>query len=245
MPLNHRVKKTLQRCKAQNLAPDIAADWDDLYELHKLAQAVDNPLGAVSNSAVLDVPVVVHNVKLHQLSIGAFEWLSSGPFMWWRSKVKKSDVALAYALAHSREPGALCDMVDPRKSWKTIKGWLRLCGATYGELMAGCSQVLRSQEKSESKAEDERHNDYAATLAALMREYGGKADYWKWEVGSDTIAGLLKEYNMKMSLERRAELAKNGTRLPPEKDDYGVKEMVAFQNARAMYYAKLQEREAE
>ena len=239
MPLNHRVKNALLKCRAQSLAPDIAADFDDLLRLHELAERVDNPVGNVPAAAVMDLPVLVHGVSLRRMTIGAHYWLTEGPLLWFKRSVYKADMCVAYALAHSRQPETLVAMTDPRATWKTVKAWAKTVGASYGELMAGCEAALGD---SDEDSDGSGVPDYAAVLSTCMREYGNTPDFWKWEASAEFVSAMIDEHATRERLQFRREQARLGQAVPPGPNDYGVKEMREFQNCRSEYFVKLQAR---
>ena len=237
--LNPLLAKKLQDLKAKNpaLIAEIEQDWADLVELNELAENITHPS---SDADWLDAPVYIHGVALRPLSLGAYTWLDKRALKWFPADKRPfwSNVAVAYAMAYSRNPLHLRKLRDKATCKSALKAWIRKCGCTYAELLDGIQRVLVRQAAEVDDSKDSKAPEYGPVIALLCSEYGGTPDHWLWKVSTDQVGALLDEYAAKL---RREEAATNRSGHKPSNPGY-VRACKQFHMAWVAYAKKVEER---
>jgi len=214
-PLNPLLKKRLEKLEARNpaltAAIDLVADWDELQELNELARRITEPGDKSGARTWLAASKTVGNVTVHPLSLGGWLWLTELGIPLFEDRVFWQNIAVAYVMAHSRNPEKFRHVNDRESAKRILKEWVRGCGATQAELLDAIDEVCGNDD--EIDAEDggkDTDTNYGPVVALLCREYGATPDYWIWECPLGQLEALVLEYDAKCRREAAAQAKASG-----------------------------------
>jgi len=230
-----------------SLALDAIEDYDDLQHLNELAYDVSSPPQGMGVAALLDVPIMAGTVRLYRLTVGSHLWLRDVVSNWFADGSWLGSMALAFALAHAREPDSLFGLQTKGEAKRVIKRWARRCGATYDELFSATMEAIgvdpltamAAENPNASEDDEDDPADYGAMIMLLVLHFGKDKDYWLWEATPEEIAEALRQYTAKQSEERQIAAMKAGAKLPPDTNDPHVQASERYRKAFAVFAEKV------
>lgn len=129
----------------------IEATPDEIVRLHERGQRVEDPEPG-ERLALLGCPVKCGNAILYRLTVSAGIWWRELACKWWQGSDLWLTAALAYAMAHGRNPGGLpCDRTT---AFESLRAWYRGLNVAKPELDAAIAEVLRDE--SDDRADEIR-----------------------------------------------------------------------------------------
>lgn len=186
------------------------ADWDDLLDLHRLAEVVTNA-DAKGNAALLRPCVEIGGQLFHRVTIGAAEWFKRVAQLYKDDHGERYSMAFAYAFYGSRDPVALLwPYADNRKRLDArLDEWSKGLGCTPSELFDTLTDFAK-EEQTEAMPGDEaaeidddpKPADYGWVIETLCHEYGGTPEGWIWNTPRAKIDALLRERERRMRAEK-------------------------------------------
>lgn len=150
--MNPLAERIVRAIIAKRPGFDPVAAFDDIAELNRLAVEMAKAPDSKKYSAFA-TPVIVGNIKLYPLALGAELWLDRFR-SWFAGKPDGCDVAYLFALAHGHEPvlmhngfvkkyALLRELDDPESAWNAVNTWALRCTASSDECFAAAA-TLRS-----------------------------------------------------------------------------------------------------
>lgn len=249
----HLLTKQLLGELAHNGLPVVLTeDLDDLIDLDRLAHAQSEPEPTVALD-LLDIPLEVHGIRFWRLSWYAIQWYDNRALPWWRDNDGMLLIALAWAMAHARDPEPFDNMGSEKQAALIIKLWARKLRGCVDQvalvvqtLQPTTSSLKTLTHKWASKSKAKRTDSIAApyadsiVLARLKQEFGGTDADWLF-CPYDRVMGafdLLAKQDEDM---RKAEAkAKDAAIVTASK--WAVESFVAFREAAKAFKEKLEAR---
>jgi hypothetical protein len=200
--LSPLAKKALQRAKSDHgIAFDPVDDFEDILELHTLAEAVTNPTLTEDELSIITPHAYAGSLKICKPTIGAIHWYNTYAAKWFADDVEASTLSLAYAIALGRHPDKMMELGDKGKARKAVFAWSAGLDCTYDELAAALATL--SSESPEEREDDDARS-YGPIISLLVSEYGQTPDYWLWETSYDVCEALIKDYKVRKDAEAQA-----------------------------------------
>lgn len=175
---------------------------DVLWLNHVAGQCLTPELGAAS---LLDFPIEVGGVFLWPLTIGARLWYQQHAEVWFRGKEPIDTLAMAFAMAHSRQPEILSLCVSPFATKVRIFWWASGLRATVREIQAvverlisGDTELVRIKSVFHKPPADVKASEWGEAVALLCHFYQGTTpDYWLWQAGDGKVNDAIAQVAMK------------------------------------------------
>lgn len=133
------------------IPPEKVADWfvkffPDLEELNAIAKRSKRRKDAQGIIEKFDMPLMVGDIALYRLSVGALEWLEECPQRWWGADAKNPnfrllELATIYAMGHRLKEDFNLLTSEPHAR-KTIMKWAKSTKVSEDVLMIGASYLL-------------------------------------------------------------------------------------------------------
>lgn len=180
---------------------------DDLDDINLLNEATEKIANSQTEDfwPLLDRPVIVGNMTLHCLTIGAHLWMiefcqraqDEQPEMW--------NTVIAYALAHAEDLPALEKITNSATPWLRLRMWAFTVRATtrgleraFHKLLPGYGEVIEDNGSEDGQCTppnggDSTEKTYGSMIAFLTREVGATPDYWMWHESIETIGGYIED----------------------------------------------------
>jgi len=186
----------VEECKKAgvDLTPEAYAE---IWEAAKKAIAP-----GLSVPAFLQLPARVGSVTLWPITIGASLWWKECGKGYFEGE-KESDqlVALAWMLAHAREPTAFDAATSRREAAKAIRKWLwkEVRGVTLAELAVAVGDVLGwddgfdGGDLVEAGSGEGSSIDWGEYLASLCGGYHRPPEYFLWCCGAELVEELARK----------------------------------------------------
>lgn len=171
----------------------VEPDADDIVELYKACQRVDEPYRH-TNLALINMPVVVGGVPLWPLTIGASIWLDEYAFKWWSESNTLMRWALVFAFMRGRDKDVFGSLVDEKQAHRAIKNAVMRLACNEKELDDAID--ILTGVKNAPKRETENHDDpdWERVIAELEVSSGISADQWLWGKSAAYTARVYYEH---------------------------------------------------
>jgi len=209
--MNALTQKALAKAFGKGAESVPIAALDEIAALESLAEEAsgNTPRGRLDKIAALDLPVCVGGLELRRLSIGALEWLHGLQGGYYAGDARTMDLAVVYALAHSREPDLLAAMGGSFKTTFVLHLWARKLKASWAALNEAAEYLLGiDRNRPALPATDagdgsvaDNPDDFGPVLECLLSEYGNTAEYWLWEVPCETVSELLAARERRLAIQ--------------------------------------------
>lgn len=174
----------------------------EIVELNALGWAVESP--ETRRLLARGAPVSVGGVYLWPMSLYAQDWFNR---VGCELDGKASPVyALAYAMAHSRDPGEPLAL-DGREAERVVQAWGKTLKCTFDELNVAISQIIQQDEEPDqppSETGGMTVGDFSAFLASTC---GGDPDFWERRCAAGYTYAVLDAMIRQNSAEKRPTLA--------------------------------------
>ncbi|HAX91069.1 MAG TPA: hypothetical protein DCY07_02530 [Rhodospirillaceae bacterium] len=159
----------------------------DIVAINALAWAVESPESRVLLSR--GVPVFVGGITLWPLTMYAAEWYRRVGCELIGNQART--LALAYAMAHGREDGAL-DMGRAKAEW-VVSQFNRSFFCTGTELVEAIAQVLQQDEQPEEPPALGNENSMSAgeLSAFLVANAGGPIEMWERQCSIGYVCAMM------------------------------------------------------
>jgi hypothetical protein len=176
---------TIKAFRARGIDPTI----DECIRLNDAARLLSVSARDVSTRGI-PIPVG-ETIWLWPTTVQADRWYGRA-VRWFDGDELLQTLALAFSMAHAREPGAFeLIMDDPQRAQMAVEKWANLCTATYNELVAGMARVIdQAAPVDPAPAEaTERSADasYSGLVAIISERSGIPPDYWETHVSRDYL----------------------------------------------------------
>lgn len=152
-----------------------------------LCGMVVNPFDS-ERADLIGAPVRVGGATLWRLTIGASVWLQDCAFRWWAGDEGRLGMAVAWALAHSRNRDAITAAAasGAADAAKTIKAWALTLTCTRDELDAAMDELMPPAPQSHpGEASEGNQADWQAVALDISVLTGIPIDAWVWECSKD------------------------------------------------------------
>lgn len=168
------------------------------HEYVVLYHAAEKTLGDEC-PAFIEIPVVVGNVTLWPLTIGAALWWKEKGDAWYGDDKSASVLALAYVMAHSKDAEAFKRLsTKGRADWHLV-AWQATIGTscTLSQLAWGIDKVLGQYDWVEINSVNERKvqaasaTDWGDIIAKLCAAYHQPPEYFLWGLSEKASMELL------------------------------------------------------
>jgi len=224
--MNPKLKSILEALKRDGLDPDPLLDWDALGRLAAACNDLTNPPPTPEEDALLHPAIRVGNVVLYRPSIGARWFLAERVSEWIAADDPLMLAAVAYVLAHARDPVVLWRCSSRTELVSEAAAWIRGVSAAAEELDRAVSEILAPKRVAPAPdaVETPRRPISGATLECLAAEYGIAPEDAVWRHQEAEIVILAHERH-----ERK--IAEAGGASNP--DGQRVQALVAVQRAEA------------
>lgn len=162
---------------------------------------------------LLDMPCQCGNATLWPLSLGAKLWLENYARRWFRGRHEQT--AIAFAMAHAREPQALQRLKNFARAQFAVLKWAAAVSATPAEINRAVAKCLRIDDtelvsvRGPERVEDERSTatDYGDCIALLCHYYGETPAHWLWSVSEEECAALIGRIARVLPMEKADEVS--------------------------------------
>ena len=137
---------------------------------------------------LIGAPVRVGGATLWRLTIGAGVWLQDCAFRWWAGDDTRLGMAVAWALAHSRDRDAITAAAagGAAAAAKTIKAWAMELTCTREELDAAIDELMPSAASAPAAPAGEgAQTDWQAVALDLAVLTGIPVESWVWASSRD------------------------------------------------------------
>lgn len=143
----------------------------------------------------LDLPVQCGNATLWPPSLGAIEWLR-GHRDWIAGEGNFQTFALAFILAHSRNPETLARLTSQATAIARMTAWALTLSATRREMDAAIVKCLGDEdiefiETSGGPGRTQEARGYGDILALLCHHYPASPDYYLWQCSDAFLSSLI------------------------------------------------------
>lgn len=271
--MNQLAKNQLRKkLAADALTIDALEDFDELTEINRLAEQVNNPAAKAQARKLLSPPAKVGNVTLYPITLGAYMWHEEVIKAHFSEDPVMMVMATGYMLSIARSPRILNDLCDKADVTRAVKRWGRSCGATFDELSGAIEKlcgdapdddrdVLISKiekiideplegydvafESVVSAVEEYRQAaqiDYGPLFSMLISEYNQPLEYWMWEAPISSIDLCAQAYMEQIRNEIKKQDAATGNQSAPNVNDPNVIATHNFMKAARVFVARLKRR---
>lgn len=203
-------RRVVERAVASGAKVDPVAHFDAIAALDAAARGMQAGSGARID--LLDAPARAGNAVLRRLSWNALEWYETRARRWFERPML--DLALAWAMAHSRSPAAFRQASEPRRALRAVERWARGLTCSFEALLAATDSLLpdphgepgNKTEGGEPAAEV--LPDYLSAcgpmLLRLMQETRLSPDELLWKLPVDHLLAVRDAIRSQDDAERRA-----------------------------------------
>lgn len=207
MPPKATLSLTAQRRVNELRALGIEPTLDEVIQLHEAGHRIEHP-AADADRIILGNPVRAGNVWLWPLTVGASMWWSARGSEWFGIENRIGDYALAYTLAHAREPEVFNALSDYPTAAATVRTWMTQLACTKPELDQAMGQVLNIKaERANPAADDPAELDWLAFLDAIRKALGNDLATWLWVHPMDMVTKLVRRHvNVSLALGEKPDL---------------------------------------
>jgi len=225
-------KRTVREALARGAHLDIIAHHDAIEALDQVARRTSEP---AADADALDRPVVVGAgatpARLYTLSLAAHLWIEQADReQWFDGDVLLGNLAVAWALAHAREPACLAAADSARSARKAVRRWATRCTCGVAELVEAARRVAAPRACREDAADDTPENGEPLShglvlrlCARLAREFGQGVEYWLFGPHDRVRAAVAV-----LEAERAAEAAASRGSAPGAPRDPASPDVIAF-----------------
>jgi hypothetical protein len=169
-------EKQMEKLQAEGIAPT----FEEIIWLNELGLAAEEPGGEVCQ-AMRGEPVRCGNVTLWPLTVGAHGWFYDRAIEHYETE-DGITIALAFALANSREPSAFQSLLTQSEIRDEVNAWAFRCGATIAELRSGINRAYPTRDEPHPlpgpNGQDDRKPDRVRIIAELVVGTGLPSEYW-------------------------------------------------------------------
>lgn len=185
--LNPMAEQAIAELSAGGVVPTPS----DVLWLHELGERVVQASDATCIDDWLDLPRAVGNLRLYPLSIAAEYWIREKASPWFEGNNRLEVLAIAFALAHGRDPSRFGDMVSEQAAKKTLIAWQAEIGVSWGELVNAVEAMISGNtvEVKESKGVDSAPH-WGFIIPWLCKHYGGTPRDWLYARSAEEVAAL-------------------------------------------------------
>lgn len=224
--MNPLFQTALKQFESDGLVPRFPDDLPALVDLHAMAERFTMAKPTPEFLALLEPVARVGNVVLSRPSLGMVDFIASRLPEWCPDPIDHLR-ALAWCLAHAREPDVAWRLNDRAEFRATVKAWCRGVKATLSEIAAALEDFQRLEKSDEEQAATARkagRPDCGWMIERMMSEYGGTVEEWLWRTPLESIRMLLRNLATRKA-------AENGHQGAPDPDLPGIQELAAFRTA--------------
>ena len=184
---------------------DKVAEWfikffPAIEELNAVAKRSKRRKDAQDLIDSLDLPLMVGDISLFRLSVGALEWLEGYPQKWWAESKKPNfrlvELATVYAMAH-RHKADYETLVSEKTARKTILSWARKTNQAEDVLIMAGSYLLPQNDAVASmimgsgKGQDSESGTSIEAIGQRVAQLAGVSLFSAlWEMPAETFWGL-------------------------------------------------------
>lgn len=184
--MNPLALRVVKRALAEGAQFDPVSAFDEMAELHRLAEEMRKPPIRERLDA-LDAPIAVGNVRLWRVSLAAKEWLQRVGRLFPDDDGVKG-TALFFALAHARDLATLRRLDDAPTIRKALREWAAGITASVEELQSAVEAMRGAEGRRIGEAfvlaMIKAAPDQAAAILSQLQERDDAED-------SDVLGGVL------------------------------------------------------
>lgn len=200
----------LRELERKGIRFDAIADFALLARINSLAEAIANPPPHWSVSAMMRPARTIGGVTMHVLSIGAWEFLCSGPYVWFEDYFRQV-MSLAYCMAHARTPReSLWPFIDrPDDFLAVLNDFSKQIGVPWDEFRKAVEEFFNATTPPPNSDRHREPSKRETVIEILCAEYGRDPYYWVWESSNAEVCMLLAALEERRERENRSMNAGN------------------------------------
>jgi len=180
---------SLNELRAQGVEPTV----DEIIALHEAGRAITEASGG-ADRLILDQPVRCGSMELFPMTLGAMVWWTECAAVWFPAEHPLMTMAMAYAMAHSRQPAVFARLSSAVVATAEVRRWMSRLDCTRTELDAAVNCILGLAQPADSDRHDEADASWIGFHARMVDAFGAAFGEWLWQRPLELAVRILRRH---------------------------------------------------
>lgn len=174
----------------------VVLEPDDYIWLHFAASRASGAMD-YETPAFIEIPVVVGNVTLWPMTIGALCWWEQFGKQWYEGDNAAEVLAIAFCMAHGKSPEQFQGMTTKGRADLALVKWQTCINATLSQMAWGIDKVNGQTDyvfidsPNEVKSKSPSAVDWGDIIAKLCATYHQPPEHFLWRLSESAALELL------------------------------------------------------